>query len=101
MKIELKKDNNEYNIKIAGGIDGKSTERLRSAFEEVAGQLPSRVRLDLKSVPTINSSGLGKILLLYENLGQSQCSLEISAVSDNLLEVFRLVRLDKIISIRR
>lgn len=101
MDIEVSKQKGEFCLTIIGPIDDTGVEQLKMAFEEVYRQSPSRVKLNLKAVSTINSSGIGKILMLYKNLRKDNGSLEIIGISDNLFEIFQLIKLDKIISIQR
>lgn len=101
MEIEINREGDEYKLTVVGPIDNVSVDQLRSAFEDVYGSVPSKVRLDLRAVSTINSSGIGKILMLYKNLRKENGTLEISGISDSLYETFQLIKLDKIISIQR
>lgn len=101
MDVTVEKEGERYSLTIVGAIDNAGVEQLKSAFEDLYSSEPSDVRLDLSSVTTINSSGIGKILMLYKNLRKEDGCLEIVGISDNLMEIFQLIKLDKIISIRR
>lgn len=101
MDVKVEKDGDQLGLTIIGAIDNMTVDQLKSAFDEVYQSVPATVRLDLSGVSTINSSGIGKILMLYKNLKKENGTLEIVGISDNLLEIFQLIKLDRIIPIRK
>lgn len=56
------------------------------------------VILDLKSVHFIDSSGLGAIVAVMKQLGQSR-QLHLAALMPNVEKVFRLTRMDTVFKI--
>ncbi|HUX06828.1 MAG TPA: STAS domain-containing protein [Acidobacteriota bacterium] len=100
MDITVERDGVQCRLILTGVVDNTAAEQLKSAFEEICDEVPTEVRLDLSGVSTINSTGIGKILMLFKAVRKENGSLEITGISDNLREIFQLTRLDKVIPIR-
>lgn len=100
MDIKVERDGVQCRLTLTGAVDNTAAEQLKSAFEEICDEVPTEVRLDLSGVSTINSTGIGKILMLFKAVRKENGSLEITGISDNLREIFQLTRLDKVIPIR-
>ena len=99
--MEFKKNisGNNLVIKILGGIDNESSEELKSYFMDVLEEEFEQVHVDLFNVPFITSSGIGKFLLFYKNLISKGKKLKIVKINDELLELFKSIKLDKLIPI--
>jgi len=100
MDIKVERNGGQYRLTLTGVVDNTAAEQLKSVFEEICDEVPAEVRLDLSGVSTINSTGIGKILMLFKAVRKENGSLEITSISDNLREIFQLTRLDKVIPIR-
>jgi anti-sigma B factor antagonist len=57
------------------------------------------IELDLLRLKATNSSGVGKILFFYKKLTEMGGSLKILAISDELKETFKLLRLDRLFNL--
>ena len=86
-------------ISLSGPINFESINTLRSVFDRVLLDGAKKVRLNLKKVPVSNSAGIGSILMFYKNLKKRGGQLEVKGVSNNLFEMFRLIKLDKVIKV--
>jgi anti-sigma B factor antagonist len=95
-----KKQQGEWTtLKIIGVINIETAQELKSVFDDLLAQNVKNVRLNLKSVPISNSSGIGHILMLFKSLRERDGNLEIRGVSKNLLEMLKLLKLNQLISI--
>ena len=99
MEYSIKKDGDWTVIALDGAINFECTDKVKSVFENVILDGEYFVKLDLKNVPASNSSGIGIILMLYKNLKKRGGALEVKGISNNLLEMFRLLKIDKILKI--
>jgi len=87
-------------LKIIGEINIESAEVLKSTFNELLSRGVVNVRLNLKNVPITNSSGVGHILFFFKSLQQRNGKLEIRGVSKNLMEMFKLLNIQKLFPIQ-
>ncbi len=83
-------------VKVAGAVDTPAAEILRSELSKIAAQRPARVIMDLSMVPTMGSSGIGKILMFFKTLDSTRASFEIKGIHENLYGIFKAVKLDKL-----
>lgn len=58
----------------------------------------SRVTLDLTPVDFMDSSGLGAVIAIFKSMPQGR-SLVLSGLSPNVERVFRLTRMDRVMTI--
>jgi anti-sigma B factor antagonist len=82
----------ESRIDAAGAIQFK--ERMR----EVTDCPSKRVLLDLSQVLFLDSSGLGAVVAVMKLLGADR-KLELSGLTPTVEKVFRLTRMDRVITI--
>jgi anti-sigma B factor antagonist len=86
-------------IKVSGAVDTPAAEILRTELNKIATQKPKKVVMDLALVPTMGSSGIGKILMFFKTLDGAKASFEIKGIHENLFNIFKAVKLDKLFSI--
>jgi len=86
-------------VKVSGAVDTSAAEILRSELNKIAGQRPKKVLMDLSMVPTMGSSGIGKILMFFKSIDASKASFEIKGIHENLYNIFKAVKLDKLFPI--
>ncbi len=95
------KEKGEWTVlKIIGVINVDSAQELKALFEELLARGVQNIRLNLKNVPIFNSSGIGHILMLFKSLKERNGKLEIRGVSRNLMEMLKLLNIEKLISIQ-
>ena len=86
-------------VKVIGGVDTSAAEILRSKLKEIILQKPQKVILDLSMVPTMGSSGIGKILMFFKSLKEGNSIFEIKGIHENLYSFFKVIKLDKLFPI--
>jgi anti-sigma B factor antagonist len=99
MDVTTKVSGDTLIVKVSGSVDTSAAEKLRSELYKITGQKPKKVVMDLSMVPTMGSSGIGKILMFFKSLDSSKASFEIKGIHENLFNIFKAVKLDKLFPI--
>jgi anti-sigma B factor antagonist len=99
MNLRSKTRGDTLFVKVIGAIDTPAAENLRSDLKEILIQKPKRVVMDLSKVPTMGSSGIGKILMFFKSLRENNSVFEIKGIHENLYPFFKAVKLDKLFPI--
>jgi anti-sigma B factor antagonist len=101
MDVVIKQRDCEVIAEISGEIDNLAAEKLQVELAKIVKLHPKNVILDLKQVPVMGSSGIGKILYLYKELNKNNATFAIRGIHDNLVEIFRSLKLEKLFSIKK
>jgi anti-anti-sigma factor len=99
MKYEVRQENEWVVVSIQGALNFECSDELRSAFERIVSDGARKVRLELENVPVADSAGISSILILFRSLKKHKGSLEIRGPSRNLFEMFKLLKIDKLVKI--
>ncbi|HEB31188.1 MAG TPA: STAS domain-containing protein [Spirochaetes bacterium] len=99
MEYNVKKDGKWVVISVNGQITFETSDDLQTVFDNVLSEGAKFVRLNLSLVPVSSSSGISSILVLYRNLKKRDGVLEIRGISENLFEMFKLLKIDQLIKI--
>lgn len=79
-------------------IDAAAAVDFKDGMRELIAEADQRVILDLDQVDSIDSSGLGAIVAVMKVLGSDR-KLELSNLSAKVRTVFRLTRMDAVMTI--
>ncbi|MFQ5649173.1 MAG: STAS domain-containing protein [bacterium] len=101
MEIAISPSEKDILAKITGAITESDSEAIKRAFEQLSASAHRVVKLDLSLVPTITSTGIGKIIILYKRLRQQNKELVIFGIHDNLYSMFVSINLDKMLTIQK
>ena len=101
MEIDIALHGDSAVITLAGTIDEQGAEDLKKAFASLELEGLREVTVDFHGVDYIGSSGIGKLLLFYKNLGVHGGRLAAVGLSDPIFELFRELKLDTIFSVQR
>jgi anti-anti-sigma factor len=99
MEVTTRKTDEALLVKVSGAVDTEAAEVLRTELGKVLKLHPKKVIMDLSLVPTMGSSGIGKILIFFKGLDSSSSSFEIKGIHENLYNIFKAVKLDKLFPI--
>ena len=80
-------DENTAKISIDGVLGNAIHKEFRAAYEQHEAK---RYIVDLSNTTTIDSSGLGMLLLFKDHAGGDDADIEIINCSDHLLDIFHL-----------
>lgn len=93
-------DTNEVVISPIGTIDFSNSQDLKEELLELFEQNYEKVIMDFSQVESIDSSGLGKLLLFHKKLKEKEGTLIIRNVeSDYIKNMFEMIHLSKVIEI--
>ena len=99
MEIQIK--NNSARIIPGEKIDLTNSETLKEKANNLMGENIKKIILDFKNVKEIDSSGIGKILLLNKMLKDNQGKMIIVNVnSEYVQKVFKMLDLEEVVEIR-
>ncbi|HOB70702.1 MAG TPA: STAS domain-containing protein [bacterium] len=101
--INFNIDHNEQvsTLTVKGRIDNEGIQGFQEALSALLEKDSKTVVLNLDALEFINSSGIGKLLIFYKkskNLGRET---SIQGISDDIFTLFKAIRLDKLIDIKR
>jgi anti-sigma B factor antagonist len=99
MELNITKDDSKLLIEIIGAVDNESADELKNHFQEIIEQDFNEAVFNLQLVPFITSSGIGKLLVFYKNSAAKGRKMRIQGISDNLLDLFKSIKLDKLFPI--
>ena len=84
-------------LRIAGSFDAISTPQLRVPLDMVVAARRSKVELDLSSLRSIDSSGVGAIVSLYKRVRAQGGRVKLQGLHGQPLAIFQLLRLDRLL----
>ena len=87
---------NPSQARLVGRLDASQT----AVAEAELSKLEGAVTVDLSGLEYISSAGLGLFVGLYRRLTSSGGSLVITGASSHILHIFRLVRLDQLLTFK-
>jgi len=86
-------------------VQGKIDEAGAAALKESFCSLPltgiQEVQVNLKSMTYIGSSGIGKLLLFYKNLGVQQIRLKVTNVAPATYDLLHELKLNTVFTIEK
>ena len=97
MTIEMKKNNEETIIEVAGRLDTTTAPMLDKTLNEEMGNTKNLI-LDLNGLEYISSAGL-RILLNAQKKMQKVGSMKVKHVSEAVMEVFEMTGFADILDI--
>lgn len=97
MKITVSEDEEKVHIALKADIDEKRAEILH---QKLTGMKTIReLELDFSRVGYICSSGIGKLLLFYQNISRHGGRMMVTHLQPDLFRLFKELKLDTIFSI--
>jgi len=99
MDVTTKKTEDALIVKVSGSVDTEAAEVLRVELGKILKLRPEKVIMDLSFVLTMGSSGIGKILIFFKGLDSNKASFAINGIHENLYNIFKAVKLDKLFPI--
>jgi anti-anti-sigma factor len=102
MEFESRVEGDTVFIAISGSIDTEASTELTARFSEIAKATNvERAVFDLSRVPSVTSSGIGKLLTFYKHFSKRSGGMRIKGISRPLEEQFNEIHLDLIIPVER
>jgi anti-anti-sigma factor len=91
---EIQRSGKEAVVIPTQDIVAAQTRELHQELLELVQAGVEQVQIDLSAVEMIDSSGLGVIISTQNSLQNRSGSLRVVNASDNILKLFRIMRLD-------
>ena len=101
MEFKLAQKSGTMQVSIIGAVDNENAEELKQEFQEILNKDFQEAIFDLTYVPFITSSGIGKLLIFYKNVIANGKKMRIKGINDNLLELFKSIKLDQLFPIEQ
>ncbi len=101
MEFKYGQSNGTLNISIIGAVDNENAEELKHQFQSLMEKEFSEAIFDFTYVPFITSSGIGKLLIFYKNVVARGKKMRIKGINENLLELFKSIKLDQLFPIEK
>ena len=95
----LESKNRLSNLRVLGRLDAEAAQQLRRHCTELRHQGHRQLVLDLSDITFVASSGLGTLLALTEEFGESGGCLYLAPVSQAMESVVKLLNLDQFLAI--
>ncbi|MEH1123818.1 STAS domain-containing protein [Micromonospora sp. CPCC 206061] len=90
----------EVVLKLAGEIDMLTAAQLSSVVNEILGEPPARIVLDMGGITFCDSQGLGTLVVLSRKASHAQTVLSLTNVGDFLLRVLDITGLRSALTVR-
>ncbi len=95
--VDAQVHGDEIRLRVRGPLGASDMEEFQSQLSRAAEGPYRHVVLDLSDLDSINSRGIGKILLSHKRLSEQGRDMCIRGCSRNLYNVFRLIKLNTVI----
>lgn len=96
MKLQQKQKEDVKILEVSGDIDFYSSPDLRSALHKILEKEKTKLLVNLKKVPYIDSSGLATFVELLQKTRTQKGSLVLAELSETVRGVFQIAKLDSI-----
>jgi anti-sigma B factor antagonist len=85
-------------LRIEGSLDAVSTPQIRPVIDALVNERRMSIAVDLSSLRVIDSSGVGAIVSLYKRIRALGGEVVVKGLRDQPLAIFRLLRLDRVLT---
>lgn len=83
-------------------LDEAKIQQIGNELMEKVGEAPNaKLLLNFSNVTFMSSAMIGKVILLNKKSKGAKVNLKLCEISDNVMEVFKLMRLNKILDIQK
>jgi anti-sigma B factor antagonist len=83
-------------------LDAMAIDRMSASVKElIQGAPETRFVLDFQHVPHLSSTALGMLIGLHRRIVQRQGRLKLAGINPDIMEVFRVTKLDTVFDIYR
>lgn len=90
------KEEENLNVFLSGDLDINSVETFKDDILEKNENIDKDVIIDLKDLEYIDSTGIGAIMTVYNDVKKKNRSLTVKNANRNIAKLFKITELDKI-----
>ena len=87
-------------VAISGSLADEGNVNAKEIFLRVLDEKPSRLVVDLAETDYVSSSGIGLLVSVLRRCRQAGISLSICSLRPEILELFKLTRLNQVFEIQ-
>ena len=99
LEIECTQQGVAMVITLSGHISTHESQVVSENLERLVSDQGSKVIVDMEKVDLITSDGLGALIRARKSASEAGGTMVLSGIQGNILDVFRMTRLDKIFSL--
>lgn len=100
MQCNIKENSNGKVVVVHGDLDNEQAAKtLRDALSEILTSGEKYVVIDMGLVESINSYGIGKLLLFYKKFRDVNGEIRLCSLNGHVKEVFETLMLDRLFKI--
>ncbi|MEA3422349.1 MAG: STAS domain-containing protein [Bacillota bacterium] len=92
-------ENNLWKVDLIGDLDINSSIMLKDKINEILDEKEESVEFETSKLNYIDSTGLGVLISLLKRLNNYENAMSIINVQDNILKIFKITGLFKVIKI--
>ena len=99
--VQYNKSENHWDVKLIGDLDINSSIELKDRMTEILDDKEENIVIDASELSYIDSTGLGVLISLLKRLNNNEKMLLIKEPQDNILKIFKITGLYKVIKIEK
>lgn len=88
-------------VVLAGEIDYNQSHKLLDVLNEAVEKRPARLVIDLAAVEYMDSSGLGTLVKIFQQVNAYKGKMALVAMNDRVHSAFEITRLDQFFAIHQ
>ena len=91
--------NDLWKVDLIGDLDINSSIMLKDRINEILDEREANIEFETSKLSYIDSTGLGVMISLLKRLNKFENTLSVVNVQDNILKIFKITGLYKVIKI--
>jgi anti-sigma B factor antagonist len=95
----VSQNNSATTLTVRGSLDINTAQQLSEEIDRIVAEKPHAVLVDLSALDLIDSSGVAALVKLYKAMRSMGGAIMISGARDQPLQIFKLLRMDKVFNI--
>jgi anti-sigma B factor antagonist len=99
IKVNVEETNGAWLVTVNGPVAAAEISYLSAALEDLIAEQPAFIVVDMTGVTLITSEGLGLLIRSRKTVSEYGGRFVISGLSGNVLDVFKMTRLDKVFTL--
>jgi HptB-dependent secretion and biofilm anti anti-sigma factor len=101
MKVETRKNDREMRIKLQDRMSFSDHGLFREVLANISKVSPSACIFDMSELASIDSAGLGMLMIAHEQAKKAGWALSIEAPQGHVRQLLQLACFDKILTIKQ
>lgn len=98
--IESTVKDNKLILILSGELDVYSTKKFKEEALEAYNNNKLNIKIDCNKLEYLDSTGLGALIFLLKTVKEDENSIEITNLNKQIMQLFKITKLDDIFKIR-